>query len=95
FKLAPEDSGVERINFLSTTQQKDRLGTSRQHPLSDLLYESRIVYLDAPGSFELKHDFPEPVETLGLWVSVDGDDTGSNFDLRIDSITLDTVSGSK
>jgi hypothetical protein len=90
FKLAPRDRGVKRINFLSTTQQEGLLGTSRTHPLSDLLYETRILYLDKPGPIVMKHEFAEPVESLGLWISVDGDDTGSEFDLRIERITLRT-----
>lgn len=90
FKLAPKDSGVNRINFLSTTQQQELLGSSRTHPLSDLLYETRVLYLDAPGSFVMTHEFPEPVESLGLWVSTDGDNTGSNFDLHLERITLRT-----
>ncbi len=90
FELAPKDSGVNRINFLSTTQRQELLGTSRTHPLSDLLYETRVVHLDAPGRFEMTHDFPEPVNSLGLWISVDGDDTGSDFDLRLERITLQT-----
>jgi hypothetical protein len=88
FKLAPKGSGVERIYFLSTTQQQAQLGTERRHPLSDLLYEERVLYLDGPGAFELHHDFAVPVATLGLWLSVDGDDTGSRFDLRITGIKL-------
>lgn len=88
FKLAPKGSGVNRINFLSATQQEALLGTSRVHPLSDLLYESRVVLLDGPGPFELTQQFEEPVETLGLWISADGDDTGSSFDLRIERIEL-------
>lgn len=88
FKLAPKGSGVERIHFLSTTQQKELLGSSRVHPLSDLLYETRVVYLEGPGDFVLQQEFTDPVETLGLWLSVDGDDTGSNFELRIKSIAL-------
>jgi hypothetical protein len=90
FKLAPKNSGVNRINFLSTTQQQELLGASRTHPLSELLYETRVLYLDAPGRFVMTHEFPEPVNSLGLWVSVDGDNTGSNFDLRLERITLRT-----
>ena len=90
FKLAPKDSGVKRINFFSTTQQKAQLDTSRTHPLSDLLFETRITYLEAPGSFKMKHEFAVPVEALGLWLSLDGDDTGSSFDLHIRNITLHT-----
>ena len=90
YKLAPKDGGVNRINFLSTTQRQERLGESRTHPLNDLLHETRILYLDAPGPFVMTHEFPAPVEALGLWVSVDGDNTGSNFDLRLERITLRT-----
>ena len=90
FKLAPKDSGVRRINFLSTTQQQELLGTSRTHPLSDLLHETRVLYLDSPGQFTMTHEFAEPVASLGLWISVDGDDTGSNFDLQLERIMLQT-----
>ena len=88
FRLAPRGSGVRRINFLSTTQQQTLLGISRNHPLSDLLLETRITLLQAPGAFEMTYRFDKPVETLALWISSDGDDTGSSFDLEILRITL-------
>ncbi len=90
FKLAPKGSGVERIHFLSTTQDAALLGTQRVHPLSELLYESRITRLSNPGEFELYQSFDEPVEILGLWLSADGDDTGSRFDVLIHQITFMT-----
>ena len=90
FRLAPEGTGVDRINFLSTTKTKSQLGSSRTHPLNDLLHETRITYLDGPGDFEMTHRFEAPVETLGLWISSDGDNTGSTFDLYIERITLHT-----
>ena len=88
FKLAPIGRGVERIHFLSTTQDAALVGSSRTHPLSDLLFESRITPLTEPGRFEMHQTFDEPVEILGLWLSVDGDDTGSEFDVQIHSIRL-------
>ncbi len=90
FKLAPKGTGVERINFLSTTQQQPLLGSRREHPLNDLLYERRITYLESPGEFEMVYRFEEPVVVLGLWISSDGDDTGSSFELTIGRITLNT-----
>ena len=90
FRLAPKGTGVDRINFLSTTQQEALLGSERVHPLSDLLYETRVSWLEAPGEFVLSHEFAEPAAVLGLWISSDGDNTGSSFDLRIDSIVLST-----
>jgi hypothetical protein len=90
FKLAPVGSGVARINFLSTTQQQNLLGSRRIHPLNELLYETRIAYLESPGEFEMVYQFEKPVVVLGLWISADGDDTGSSFDLSIERITLNT-----
>ncbi|MEX2494780.1 MAG: hypothetical protein WD448_01760 [Woeseia sp.] len=90
-ELAPEGNGVRRINFYSTTQQADQVGTSRHHPLSDLLYEERVLYLPEPGRFQLSRRFEEPIETLGLWISSDGDDTGSEFTLAIEQIELEVV----
>ncbi len=90
FKLAPKGTGVERINFLSTTQQKNLLGTQRKHSLNDLLFETRITWLEAQGEFEMEYQFEEPVNVLGLWISSDGDDTESSFDLSIERITLNT-----
>jgi len=88
FKLAPAGTGVRRINFLSTTQQQALVGSARVHPLNDLLYETRVTYLPSPGEFTMTYRFPEPVDVLGLWISADGDDTASNFDLQIRRITL-------
>ncbi|MFK7887817.1 MAG: hypothetical protein AB8G16_13235 [Gammaproteobacteria bacterium] len=88
FKQAPKGSGVRRIHFLSTTQQSAQLNQSRVHPLSDLLYETRVTLLDAPGAFEMDVTLPESVDVLALWISADGDDTGSQFTLHLDDITL-------
>lgn len=94
FELAPKTGGVERINFLSTTQQTALLGSQRAHPLSELLYEERLVLLEEPGPFLLSKTFAKPVVALGLWVSADGDDTASGFDLTIESITLQSETAS-
>ncbi len=89
FELAPSDSGLDRVRFLSTTQQPALLGSSRVHPLDDLLYEERVTLLEAPGEFTIERRFETPVELLGLWLSADGDDTGSTFDVYVERITLD------
>lgn len=90
FKLAPAGAGVRRINFLSTTQQPELLGSTRVHPLNDLLFETRVTYLPSPGEFTMSYRFPGPVDVLGVWISADGDDTASTFDLEIRRITLHT-----
>ncbi len=64
FKLAPKGTGVERINFLSTTRQQNLIGTRREHPLNDLLFETRITWLEAQGEFEMEYQFK--VESFGF-----------------------------
>lgn len=90
YSLAPQGIGVSRINFLSTTQQQSLLGTQRSHPLNNILYENRITLLEEGSEFEMIYQFDEPKAVLGLWISSDGDDTGSNFDLIINNISLQT-----
>jgi hypothetical protein len=51
---------------------------------------NRILYLAGPGPFKIRYDLPETFETLGLRLSVDGDNTDSNFDLLIKRIKLRT-----
>jgi hypothetical protein len=88
YELAPEGSGIENVRFYSTTRQRDLLGASRTHPLSELFYEERIAYLADPGPFSLSRSFSDPIETLGLWIASDGDDTESELEVKIHSILL-------
>lgn len=88
YELAPEGSGIEGVRFYSTTRQLDLLGASRTHPLSELFYEERIAYLADSGPFSLSKSFQNPVETLGLWISSDGDDTTSELQVTIHRILL-------
>ncbi|MEX0707185.1 MAG: hypothetical protein WD078_04425 [Woeseia sp.] len=86
--LAPPGTGIAGINFYSTTQQREQLGTSRAHPLSDLMHEERVTWLREPGTFRITKTFEAPMRTLGLWLAADGDNTGSSFDLQIESIEI-------
>jgi hypothetical protein len=88
YELAPKDGGIENVRFYSTTRQRDLIGTSRTHPLSKLLYEERIAYLAHPGPFSLSRSFGDPIETLGLWIASDGDDTESELQVKIHGILL-------
>jgi hypothetical protein len=90
-ELAPKGSGVNNIRFFSTTRQPELVGVTRTHPLSKLFHEERILHLEETGPFELTRSFDEPVETLGLWISSDGDDTGSAFQVTIHRILLKIV----
>ena len=90
YSLAPKNTGVSHIEFLVLGSQEKSLGRKRTHPLSNLLQEE-VIGIFKPGKpFVLHKKFAKPMETLALWISVDGDDTGSSFDVGIDSIEIQT-----
>ncbi len=59
----------------------------RAHLLSDLLRETVTTTRD-DGTFDLTATLATPVETLGIWLSMDGDDTRPNLALDVSSIVL-------
>jgi hypothetical protein len=87
FSLAPENQGVGRIRFFNLGLSTSQVGWSRTHPLSDLLHETVVAAPEADGSFTVVARSPD-TPVLALWLSADGDDTGSRFTVRIDAIEL-------
>ena len=75
YDLVPAGSGLSDVQFFNLGVDGAPRGRERQHPLHELLR----VALDAP------------VETLGIWIGSDGDDTGSTFSLLLTSLTLETA----
>lgn len=86
--LAPKGSGVSHILFLEVAQSKELVGTKRDHYFSESLKEEIVASLNENGQFQLQHNFEKPVKVLGLWLSIDGDDTKSKFDVLIKDIQL-------
>lgn len=91
FALAPEGVGLDKIYFFNVTNRSDRVGQLREHPKSDLLVEKILWKVDRDGDFELSHQLDKPVEILALWLSIDGDDSASEYETAIRSITLQTL----
>lgn len=88
FDLAPKDVGIERILFLNATHLEKAVGKERVHPLSELLHERVLWHFPASGDFDFKHEFSDPVEVLALWLSSDGDDTASNYEVQLTQLEL-------
>ena len=91
FALAPEDQGIDRILFLTAVSDSQLLNQKRVHPLSEYLYEHYVWLMDQPGDFSYSYTFTTPQNTGALWISADGDDTQSSFQLSITEISLETV----
>lgn len=88
FSQVPQNTGLDRIEFFNVVQNKALLGTSREHPASDLLRENFIYFVDKPGVVSIEHKLKVPIEAVALWISVDGDDTKSSYDVEIMKIEL-------
>lgn len=89
FALAPPDGGIGRIRFSNLGLDRSQIGWARTHPLSDLLVEEVVAAPDADGRFSFTAH-PGDVPILAVWLSADGDDTGSTFTVRIDRLELVT-----
>jgi hypothetical protein len=93
FSLSTEGQGIDRILFFNTTNRKELLGKSRTHPQSDLLVEKVQSFLDQEGSFEMNENLDEPLKVLGLWLSLDGDQTQSAYVATIEQFQISEIKG--
>lgn len=87
FDLAPEGVGVDRVQFLSAVQTPEMLA-ARAEAGSDLFQDEYVWLLDKPGAFTLEHKLKEPLEVIAVWVSIDGDDSGSKYSMLIKQLEL-------
>ena len=84
----PKERGLDHVQFFNVTQNKAILGKTRNHPASDLLREDFFVFADKAGPFTYEAKIEAPIKTVALWISSDGDDTKSDYDVLISELTL-------
>jgi hypothetical protein len=89
FELAPEGSGLDKIYFLNVTQRKDLVGRKRLYPFSDLISEE-MVALAENNVVSFTKTLDTPLEVAALWLSIDGDNTASDFTLVLEKLELGT-----
>lgn len=88
FDLAPSGSGISGIHFFNVGAEKAHIGRHRQHPLSDLITETVVTVPRPDGRFDFVHSLDRPLDTIAVWLSSDGDDTGSRFSVVVEQIEL-------
>ena len=91
YALAPPNQGVSKVRFFNIGTAPDQIGQRRVHPDSDLFEEEVVDVLRADGTFELDVPLVPTVEAVAVWLSSDGDDSGSTFTVLVDRITLWTA----
>lgn len=90
FKLAPDGTGIDKIKFFNTFQEASLLGTSREHPLSDLLEETFSIKVSNEGLCQGEISIPSNSKILAVWISSDGDDLGASFTVELNQLELIT-----
>ena len=91
FSLAPPDAGIDRIVFFNVASQPELIGKVRIHPKSELM-EERVVAAVASQSqndLVLEHTLQKPLSVVAIWISIDGDDTKSDFQVDLKSLILE------
>jgi hypothetical protein len=88
YSLLPQDQGLDHVHFFNVTQNRQQLGQKRIHPASDLIEEEFFAFISEPGTFAYEYKFQEALRPLALWLSMDGDDTQSDYVVHIESLEL-------
>ncbi len=88
FELAPKGGGISKIHFFNVGADGAHIGRQRQHPLSELIVEKVVAVAHVDGRFDFAHALERPLDTLAVWLSSDGDDSGSKFTVLVEQIEL-------
>ncbi len=87
--LAPEGAGISRVEFFNTWQDDGLAGNIRDHPASEIWRENFVLDADVDGRVNQALDIPVDADVVAIWISSDGDDTGSSFRVTIESLALE------
>ena len=90
YAQVPEGSGVDHVRFFNVTQNRDQLGKEREHPASELMREEFFGFVERPGTFSFQQKLRTPVSAVAVWISIDGDDTNSEYDVLLSKLQLIT-----
>lgn len=88
FSFVSDESGLDRVLFFNVTQHQNQLGKERLHPSTDLFEEHFFKLVSAPGPFLYEHQFKTKQDVAALWLSIDGDDTKSKFEVLISELVV-------
>lgn len=86
YAQVPSGMGLDHIHFFNITQNPSQVGKSRVHPASDLMREEFIASVEKAGPFTYEYILKQPLNTVAVWISIDGDDTKSNYDVVISKL---------
>lgn len=88
YEQVKDGTGIDSVHFFNVTQNSQQVGKTRSHPASDLFKEEFFAEAKHSGPFAYDFQFEKPIEAIAVWISIDGDDTNSAFDVLISSLEL-------
>lgn len=80
--------GVGSILCFNLTPNESMVGRTRTNPNASIFEEKIQATPDSDGNFEIIAEFSQPISSPGIWLLADGDDSGSSFEVQIESISL-------
>jgi hypothetical protein len=89
YRQLGEDLGISHITFFNLVQNPDLIGTSRTHPNSDLITEYFIELVNPSNQFDIDYKLKKPIDAAAIWLSIDGDDTQSEFEVYISDLSIE------
>ncbi|OFZ30081.1 MAG: hypothetical protein A2622_09510 [Bdellovibrionales bacterium RIFCSPHIGHO2_01_FULL_40_29] len=88
YEQAPEGTGIDSVRFFNVTQNPQQIGRKRLHPATDLFQEEFFAEVKSSGPYLYDIQFEKPIEIVAIWISIDGDDTNSTYDVLISNLEL-------
>lgn len=88
FNLAPKGQGIDHIYFINAVLAPELIGQSRDHPSTEYIKEENAWLMDKTGSFSYSYKLSKSLDVGALWISIDGDDTNSKFNITINKLNL-------
>ena len=86
---SPNQTMISKLVLYNVANGKTEW-TKRNHPQSKGLIEEHIVQnLSQPGQIELNIETQSANPVIGIWLSCDGDETQSKFNVWIDALTIE------
>ncbi len=92
YDLAPEGAGISRVEFYNTWQSPQLAGQKRPHPTTKLWRENFVLSTSPRGAVNQVLRIPTDSEVVAIWLSADGDNTGSSFRVILHSLSLESAS---
>jgi len=87
-KLLPDGTGVSHVQFLNTYSDPELRNLERTHPTTQLWQERFILDVNQMGKIDQRITVADAAKVIGIWISTDGDDTDSCFDVIIEQISV-------